>query len=183
MNSAEKVARLKAMARKAGKAIYDRTKMASEVLADKAWLDSEHLGDYDKALACLQEECFPELSKAFSLGRLLALYATFPDHAFWARCRYNLMALWAEYEDRQAEGRPEPVERRHATLAQLEERDEKIKELEWQLKTSVESAKTAIADMERLRTENAELRGQLKQLQAECERLHARLDRRRIDAA
>ena len=179
MKTSEMLAKLKAMASRAGEAIYERATLAAAVLADKQWLNAEFSGDYDKAVAFMEDDLFPELSKAFGLVRLLTLAEAFPSAEDWRTHKYNLNRLWAEWESRhESEKDEKKTERRHATIADLEQRDEKVKDLEFQVKTIGDAIKSKDAEIEKLRIENAELRGEIKMLAKVNEQL--RQERRMV---
>ncbi len=154
------------MASKAGEAIFDRTAMAAEVLADKEWLDAEFCGDFEKATDTVESDCFPELS-AFGLSRLLTLLRTFPTKEAWKNRGYNIMRLWAEHEeaeekkrgDRPRAERKGPIKREEHEVAL-----KKIEELEWTLKQVRESDQAKDAKIEKLVGELNELRGEVKTL-------------------
>jgi hypothetical protein len=148
------LAKLKSMATEAGEAIFERTTLA------------EFLGDHDKARETLQADCFPELSLTFSLGRLLTLLATFPTVVEWRAHKFNLVRLWDEHEERRRarEGDKPKREVNRSKVADIEERDEKIKELEWAAKNTREIIEVKETELLRLRRENDELRGEVKAL-------------------
>lgn len=181
MKTNEALAQLKRMATKAGEAIYERAKLAASIMGDTAWIDAEFAGDYDAAEAAVEADCFPELSAAFGLSQLLELIATFPAVEEWRQHKFSLPRLWAEFKAKTSKDKPEVV-RRKATVADLEERDEKIKELEWHVKSAHDtmaererelSASVARlrmeseSEIEKLRRENAELRAELAEVRGE----------------
>ena len=170
MKTNEALAKLKLMAAKAGDAIYERACLARDVLADQTWIDAEFASDMDKAHEVIEVEYFPELHTAFGLGRLLALLATFPTLAEWKTHKCNLMRLWAAHMEQDEKTRPKS-ERRGAKLADVQARDERIKELEWSLKSSKDGAqareKETAVKLSRIERENAELRIEIAELRGE----------------
>lgn len=180
MKTSEILAKLKAMATKAGEAIFERAKLADEVLTDKAWLDSEFQGDHDRAMEVVEADYFPELATAFGLSSLLTLAREFPDVATWRQHKFNLSKLWAEYEERHKEETPKIERRKQPKIADVEERDEKIKELEWVAKNTKDALAVKETELERLRRENDELRGENRALQRMLDQI--RQERRQLVA-
>lgn len=174
------LAKLKSMATTAGEAIYERTSLAAKVLADKEWIDAEFNGDPDKAMEAVEADCFPELSKAIGLTHLLTLLRTFPEKEKWQEYKYNLVRLWDAHEAVQEdnEGDKPKRERRAAKVADVEELQAKVKELEWVVKQDREAIQAKETEAERLRRDNDELRGENKALNRMIEQM--RQERRQL---
>lgn len=194
MRTSEIIAKLKNMAAKAGETIYERTHLAATALEDKEWVDAEFGGDLDKAIASLEADCFPELSCAFGLNRLLTILRDFPEKKEWATFKYNLTRLWAEHIERvrAAEGDRPKQERRAAKVSDIEERDTKIEELNWSLKQSKEAIQAKESEIvkvrievkeevSQLRSENGKLRAEIAELRGENKALLRMIEQMRAE--
>lgn len=174
MTTNEIIAKLKTLANKAGETLYERVKLVAKVLADKVWLDTEMAGDHDKALETLEVDCFPELS-AFGLAKLLEIYRIIPDLKDWRRLKWNIMALWAETQERLTQVRQPAGEtgerRRGYNVKEREEVDSRLKSLEFDKRQATDSVKRLEMEVERLQRENDELRGEVKALNRMVEQL------------
>ena len=174
MNTASALVKLKEMAKKAGETIFERAKLASQVLGDDVWLADACHGNWDEAIQYLEAEYFPELSVAFSLNKLVVLYEKFQSIEEWILYKFNLNALWGVYLGTlKKENLPSKGDRVGPIPNKIHnEALEKIRELEYKVKKSDESFQNQsdrIRNLEeenrKLREENAELRGRVKQLE------------------
>ncbi|HYE16834.1 MAG TPA: hypothetical protein VEA69_00195 [Tepidisphaeraceae bacterium] len=171
--------KLKAMADQAGPALYERAGMAAEVLADAAWVAAEHGGDYDRACKAVEDNYFPELGKAMSIHELLTLAREFPQ-AEWARHKYNLRRLWAEWEGRQE--REPKAQRERVTKEDMAKAKDEIKELTYSLKKERQTAEGLAEENRRLRERVAELERVNARLEGRIEELERVLERRSEEA-
>lgn len=174
MNTASALAKLKEMAKRAGEGIFERAKLASQVLADDQWIVNACHGNRDEAIELLEKEYFPELSTVFSLDKLVTLYEKFQNIDDWIHHKFNLNALWGTYlATLPKEPVPQGGIRKWPIPNKIHnEALEKIRELEYKVKKSDESFQNQsdrIRNLEeenrKLREENAELRGRVKQLE------------------
>lgn len=160
-----------------GPDLYRRVVQAAERLADLDWITRQHGGNPDKARKAIEDDYFPELGLAFPLHRLLVLHREFPEESQWAEWKYDLTDLWAVYEEKVKGTRPTIVKRR-ATVKDLEERDEKIKQMEWKEKDAArridEKAKEIASLSERLEKRKQEAR----QYRAEIDQIRRELAER-----
>lgn len=80
----DKFVRLMSMATTYGEHLFARVVVAQEILADKAWIESQHLGDSARALEFVQDKCFPDCySNGVTLVALFKLLSAFPTIEEW----------------------------------------------------------------------------------------------------
>lgn len=183
MKTSEMLARLKTLATKAGDALFERVGLAAKVLADKEWLDAEFTGDYEKALAFVETDCFPELT-AFGLSRLIELHGAFPAIGEWRQRKFNLRVLWAEHQERQAEANGREKQTRTVVKkADLEIVVKERDEARWGEKHAKEMLGQKETEIEKLRREKAELEHQLAVKEGEIAALNRMLEQQRQTAA
>lgn len=168
----QKLARLKVLRDDAGANIYERCRLAAEVLADTDWIAAIHGGSLDAAEQAVQDEYFADLGGYVTLGTLTDIYRTFPDEAEWKARKYNLQVMEAEWEEARAEEREvKPrVRPQYKVLAEeAKERAEKAERQAEQVETLLSGERQSAArlreELETLRMENAELRGRVRELE------------------
>lgn len=179
-STAAKVGRLKQLAQKAGACLFERIALAAQVLADDDYLEASFGGDRQRALETLEGDYFPEASRLVGLATLLGLYQAYPQEEKWRECKYNVAALLAEYETtRQRSDRPTP---RRATLAQVEDLQERLKTTQERLKAANETLDekslrimTLESELAQLREDHTRLKGRFDALEAANARLIAEL--------
>lgn len=99
-STAKKVARLRSLAGKAGRNIYERCKLASEILRDKDYV-AEKYGGYDEAQVTLEDSYFSDLKGFICLERLVAIVRHFEEEQQWRNERYNIRSLNYLFEESQ----------------------------------------------------------------------------------
>lgn len=175
----EYLKQLHRLAQKAGEAIYDRVFMAQQVLADDVWLREHHKGRYDLGVSALEGTCFPELSAAFSLDRLLTLLGAFPDREFWREKKWNLTLLWACYQARvKNEGPKTPPGQKKNQPQQKQESEEPetpVSEFQHQLDRTTHLLAQQETELTRLRRENEELRQRVATLENQLSEMEKQL--------
>lgn len=173
MKTPEVVAKLLTMATKAGEAMYERAKLAASCLEDRQWIDAEFGGDYDVALEYIEGDCFPDLAGGFGLSRLLEIIAKFPERNDWRADKWNINRMWARIVDakREADDKPERQVRPRPTAKDLEERDTKIAEKDWTIKTQQQALERELGEVEKLRLRVTELEAEVNQLRGENKQL------------
>lgn len=170
--------RLEELFGQAGPNIFERVRLATELLDNRHWLDhSEYKGDQAAAAEALQEKFFRDIGKLISIFRLCDVFRRFPEEKEWRALGYDLKAMWFKYQEATStEGEKEkPRAQRHtAKLKELEATQEKVTDLEFRLKKADISASDKDAmivqlrqEVERLKLENAELRGENRQLRVQ----------------
>lgn len=97
MAGKQKFAELVNLRDKAGH--YKRIKLASELIADKTWVEdpSGGGGDVNIALDRIEEGAFADLCGAVTISQLLEVYHHIPDEQVWKRHGYNFRKMWAEW--------------------------------------------------------------------------------------
>lgn len=159
-----KLVRLRELGAKAGPSIYERCKLASEILADDGWIVSQHGGDLDAAEKAIEDEHFADLSGFIVLNLLVAIYRKFPAESDWKELRYSLAAMRSRYREATKEVSDEKPKQKRATLAELEQLQE---ELAAAHKRSESMGQTVTSQAEEI----TELKDRVRQLEAECEEL------------
>ncbi len=98
--TAQKVTRLDHLAGKAGHNIFERIKLASEVLEDRDYIASEYDGNYG-ALYDKVAGYFPDLCGVLgtTLDGLRSLYREYPDEQQWAGEQYNIAHMLAKHNE------------------------------------------------------------------------------------
>lgn len=164
----KRLGRLKDLAQKSGKMIYERARLAAEMLADREWLDEVHEGDEGKAIDWLAGEYFADIS--IQLEAMVGIFRSFPE-AVWAEHRFSLNRLliaWRESNRTQPTGQTRP----RPSTKDFEEKVEEVKHLEAkverkdkELERVAQEAAAVRNRLHELEIENAELRGRIAQLE------------------
>lgn len=149
--------RLKELAADAYSNIYERVKLASEVLKDSDWIIETYDGDSFVAREAVQSEYFADLGGYVKLPTLLNILDMFPTEETWRHNRYDLRAMEIEYANAQKSNKEPKTGRKTATLAQLQEKDETIARLRASLKAEKEKVR-------RLEAENKQLKDEIESL-------------------
>jgi DNA repair exonuclease SbcCD ATPase subunit len=162
-----KLVRLRELASGARQNIYERCKLASEILADRDWIAIEHGGEYDAAQKALEDDFFSDVAGFIVLADLVLIYKQFPDEAQWKELRYNLAALKGAMREATREPKPAKEPQKRATLAQLAELEEQLasatqraENLSRTISNQAEEITALKDEVARLKKENAELRRQ-----------------------
>lgn len=185
----ELLTELRSMANKAGPAFFERVKKAAELLLNKEWLSTaEFNGNYDLACQFVESECFPE-AKDTTMDEMLTLYREFPEEKQWADEKYNLRRLWGKMLQRKRQEREAVADEKRkqeaiksdgpprATMADVQHRDEQIKELNYTIKKEREVAESLLEKCQRLEKENAELEKQNSYLSGRVAELEQMVDK------
>lgn len=167
--TAQMLAELKKLAATAGNNLYERIKLASQVMADLDWIASVHGGNDLQAADALQDEFFRELGGFITLGKLIAMYKGVSIEQ-WQEVKYDIAAVEAIYNEETRETHEKGVRTSWKKVA--EERGERIEQLERSSKQVEEVAAVRQTETERLRNEvarlkeeNAKLRGRIEELE------------------
>lgn len=169
--SSELLAKLKKMASQAGEALFERAKMAAEVLADSQCIAEQFGGDREKAEETIKDECFPDLSMGGWFERLLVLRDKYPDIETWRQHKFNLQRLWIEYEKTKP---PEPKGERNGPVARkvheelqnkFEARGKELETANYQLRREREKAVDWEERCHDLERELAEAKGRIATLE------------------
>jgi chromosome segregation ATPase len=170
MTTKQKLVRLKELSRQAGANIFERCKLASEVLQDTDWL--AQCGDEFKARDLLQAEYFRDLSGFISIGRLVELYEKFPLESKWKEYKYDLAAMDSLEREMSATENDGLKGVRTAWKPLAEKFEREVTDLRQDLQSAHQKARIANGEVEKLRgeireleRENATLRGRITQLE------------------
>lgn len=155
----QKFARLEALAQQTGAAIYERVKIAHEIMSDKTYLDERYEGDDLKCAEEIQEKYFADIGGLMSVYHLVEVFRAYPTEEVWKKNRYNLKAMRAQW----LEDHPEPkneghASRRSVTLKDLQVKEEQIEELSCAVKRNEKAAERMEDELTKLREENRKLR-------------------------
>ena len=185
----QKYLKLRSMADKAGESLYHRIKMATELLADRDWVDAEDKGGGNEEIARerIGKDCFHDLLRLTTFETLLELYRVIPEQKTWSEHRYNLQRLWIECkkrlgDDDNSNHAPQDT-RRRATVAELEQEIDLRKQAESREKRERETSLKLQSEADQLRQEVAMLKGRIAELERQNAELMQQLTRRREYAA
>lgn len=139
-----RIAELKALGTGARQCMYQRVRLAWEIVSDKKWLKEAMMGDVNKAYDFLLHVGFAELTDVFTVGELISIMTHFPDESTWTEYAYNLHAL--------------------RRLVRQKEKGEpgSLKRMSWKARAEALEQENA-----ELRAENAELKLRVGQLEGE----------------
>lgn len=154
MTGREMYAELVNLRNQAGQNIYQRLKIADQLLSNKDWVEDETQGGGDISKACdrLEQDCFADLCGVLSLPQMLEIYKHYKSEKTWRDNKYNLRKMyWAmkEVQKPSKQNKQEP--------------------------TNPPSDDPLVS----LRKENKELRQQVSELQRENKRLRTTLQQMR----
>lgn len=183
MRTTQVIAKLKEMAGKAGEAVYERLKLASQVLDDNAWIAEAHNGDEFAAQKAIEDGCFGDLCGAMTLGELLTVFRAYPSIEAW-RPHFNLKAMMAKYEAAQTQAATEQDKPARTVIkkADYEAVTRKLEDADYQLKREREALRAKETEVERLRRENEELRIDKARLEGQVKELERILERESVAA-
>lgn len=163
-----KLVRLRELASGAKQNIYERCKLASEILSDRDWIAIEHGGEYDAAQKALEDDFFSDVAGFIVLADLVQIYKQFPVEEKWRELRYNLAALKAAMRETTREPKAEKEPQKRATLAQLHELEQQVESagqraenLSRTISNQAEEITSLKDEVARLKKENAQLRREL----------------------
>lgn len=154
----QRLAQLKNLADQAAENLYERIKLASEVLEDLDWI-AECFGGSDlKAMDTLQADYFRDLGGFITMGELIRMYKTLPKHV-WEECRYNVAAVQVEYKNRtQPESTNEKKGGGRPKWKEIaEEAQQRIETLERQVEQLLEANQSLRAERDEWRQKAEEL--------------------------
>jgi class 3 adenylate cyclase len=80
----------------AGRIVYERARLASELLVDPEWVRRYHGADQRKAYDRLTAVLFADLGGLATAEEMVGLYRSVPE-AKWAECRWDVRRLLAEW--------------------------------------------------------------------------------------
>ena len=148
-----------------GSNIFQAAKIAVKLVKDTDFIAEYGEGDEFTANEKLFNECFPHLNGIISLLELLRLIEAYPSESKWQEYHYNLVAMVELYNDQHKDD--EDKEKRtvkRATLAQLQEANDRIAALESFNKERQSNIDALRTENEKLKVEVAKLQGQLEEL-------------------
>ncbi len=171
MTTKQKLVELKKLAGVAGPNIYQRARIANEVLADKDWIAEQHEGDEFRAIAHLESEFFADLRGYITLGRLRELITAYSEERTWKELRYDLSALEAKHSEEHGE-QPALRGQRTSWKAKAEQLSEQVDQLmrdRARDRQDVDNARASEDKMQarirELENENANLLGRICELE------------------
>lgn len=141
MTATQIEAKLKEMAHKSASVLYERLRLADQLLSDADWL-AQFAGVLDDAEAYLGLEYFREFHGLVSLSKLVAMYRRVP-HEKWEEYKFDVAAIEILYDDEVVQREPTSHKRTSwKTLAgKLQEEVDELKaklRMESQLRSAYE---------------------------------------------
>lgn len=165
----QRLAALKQLATLAKDNLFRRIQLAAEVMSDLDWIAQTHGGSDLKAQDALQDEYFSEIGGLVTLGRLLAIYKSFPDEQVWREYKYDLAALDSLCREQQEETEPrqytnwkQVAEERAEELDKTQKEASRAEELCERQREEIDGFRERIAELE---NDNAMLRGRIEELE------------------
>ena len=163
-----RIVELRQLAELSDQNIYRRVQLASQVLADTAWIADEHHGDEIEARQHINDTCFASLGGYVQLDTLLAIFSMFPLEEQWKDYKYDLRAMELLWEEQRKEEstKPHRSAKPRATHAAIEAAEqEAVKQAAVAAKERKEK-EDALSEADRLTLENESLRTENVQLKA-----------------
>jgi hypothetical protein len=180
--SERRLVKLADLANRTGRLMYDRARLAAELLADREWLRAAHDGDEGAAADWLQDNHFADLIAPLTVVSLTGMYRDLPEPD-WVAAGWNVKALLLKWQDTKRprpQGQPAgPAGTRNSVKVKEHEalRQEK-EEVEFALRRErdhtrkvTDEAGAMRARVRELELENAALRGRVAELEVIVERL------------
>lgn len=102
-NAGEVFARLITLRNQAGATLYERLKLADQLLSDRGWVQAPEGGGGDESIAIdrLESLCFGDICGALSLPEMLEVLHAVPQVKVWEKNRFNLRRMYQEMKARQ----------------------------------------------------------------------------------
>jgi len=122
----KKLAALKQLCDVTGENLFERLKLADEVLSDREWVNISFISEA-AARDHLAERYFPDIFGLVTTGELFQLIKAFPLKSNWEEHKYHVKAMLATIKDDSRQGRRKTEE---PTKSELRE---KVSELELEL--------------------------------------------------
>lgn len=171
--------KLAELANKTGRIIYERAKLASEMLADREWLDAECGGDEGQGADYLTSHYFPDLGGLIQVETLVGMFRKLPEEK-WEEYRWNLKRLGIEWREM---NNPRPKSEAdddkptgRGWVKRAEELEEVVSQTKFELKREKEAAARAETEAEGLRRRvrelemvNARLEGRIAELERKAD--------------
>lgn len=164
--TAQKLAKLKTLRDQAGPNVYERVKLACEVRDDEEWVAT--IGGPDQADEHLADEFLGDLCGAVSFGDLYRIFQAVPDAGEWKTHKWNLRRLYALMKERTPKPEREITERRRATVKDLEEAQEAVKQAEYAAQAARKEADVLREENERLKEKIARLEGRIEEMERQA---------------
>lgn len=105
MNTTQKLARLKELDKSDRDGIYERLKLANEVMLDTDWIEQSFHGSDIQAMDYLEVSFFSVLAGTYTLGAMLSMFRKYPDRESWSRYKYNINAMMIAMREDEKESR------------------------------------------------------------------------------
>lgn len=166
--TAQLLGELKRLSRESSDNMYRRIEIAIQVLDDYDWIADVHKGSRDAAVNSLAAEFFADIGGFISLGKLMDMHARI-DKAAWKEHKFDVAAIEVLYDERSKPERHE-MGKRTSWKKIAEERQDRIEQLERQIKELMSSNS-------QLRDENTELRTNVARLEGRIEEMDRRTAR------
>lgn len=156
---------LKKLSAEGEKNLFQRVKLAAELLEDFDWIAEFHDGNEDMAAEAVQASYFASLCGYVPLLKVVAIYRKYPKETIWQEYAYNLKALELIYDaDRKQEAGMQKSSVKRATLAQMAELEAQLSEAKAKGAAAKAELDTLREEAQKLREENAQLRVRLVEL-------------------
>ena len=164
LTTKQKVIKLRELSTGAGKNLYQRCKLLSEILADNTYIDSDFDGNEQRARDFFKREYFSDIDGKITLDDLIHIYRAYPDEKIWAGEGYMLGRIAAKYF---AEFGPSPggkPERTNwkAVAADLQADNDALRK---DLERTRQQLDAALAELKQVKHENAVLSGRIIELE------------------
>ena len=165
----EKLKTLAVQSEQANANLYQRVRLAFEILGDNIYLAEEFDGDQDKAATHLGNKYFAALCGYVPLLKLIAIYKTFSGEASGRENNYDIRAMEILYDrERQKEESVSTQRSKPSYKAQAEKLEDEVEDL-------MLSKRRLERELEELKGENSRLKGRVEFLQRENSGLQEQL--------
>ncbi len=99
----QKIAQLKQLGNDVKSNMYQRVKLAAEILLDIDWIEHAYKGHTTQAMDFLQREGFPYVT--LTVGQLASIYRKWPEESMWQDWNYDINAMWDELSSKKGPSR------------------------------------------------------------------------------
>jgi hypothetical protein len=131
MRTTEKVNLLKSRNGEDNRSLYERCKLATEVMADLEYIEEAHGGSDVLALDYLTDNCFSALKNVggwVTAGALIELYKAFPEEQQWQERKYNLQVMRDELREKVEDIPPRQTRNWKQLYEELREKYEELRD-------------------------------------------------------
>lgn len=170
-----RLVRLADLANRSGRMMYERAKLANELIADHAWVDG--VGDEAKAYEELEAH-FADLGGLVSVENLTLLYRDF-DEGVWLANNWSLKVLYAKWQETHRSEDTRSGTRTSVKLKDFEAEKKRAEEAECAYKRAQQEKQTVLEEASKLRSEvhkvESEAARRIRELELENAQLKGRI--------